>query len=424
MDLKELIENCKNVEIFHHFDADGYASAAIIGAYFLNHITGEFRIPVNFHSVNHRSPMKLADFNINDETLIFILDYSFSRKDDQDELLSLINQEKNIVWIDHHDTSKVIEANDKFKNLPGIRILDKNGVFDPSGCYLSWIWIIAALNNIDIRNVLKHPSYSVITTWLLHMSTYSPKWIRLISDYDTWTMSDRNSAPFVKALNFYGLGDTLISKNEKSFMTYYSDEIYFCKLDDSKISGVTDPIVKFNYELRTRLVQLSHTENREWADKRVEEIVAFGETLKEIDSIRNKRNVQNNSWESTIEISVRKDIIDPKGELNIEGDNNGIINRRFELLSLNAPGNSAMFGDEFEKYDAVSTVTFNGENFMYSFYSRKNNGAECHLIALAINMLYGITGGGHEHAAGCVTPEPILWKNKITRITDRNIEFV
>lgn len=72
-----------------------------------------------------------------------------------------------------------------------------------------------------------------------------------------------------------------------------------------------------------------------------------------------------------------------------------------KVLVLNDRGNSSMFGDRINDYDFVVSWRFDGEYYRYSLYSVKDD-IDCTPIA----KKYG--GGGHAHACGFSTTEPIV----------------
>jgi oligoribonuclease NrnB/cAMP/cGMP phosphodiesterase (DHH superfamily) len=66
-----------------------------------------------------------------------------------------------------------------------------------------------------------------------------------------------------------------------------------------------------------------------------------------------------------------------------------------KCFCLNRKGNSLMFGEKIDEYDAVIPFYFNNGKWTYSIYSKKEN-IDCSEIA----KTYG--GGGHKGAAGWV----------------------
>ena len=72
-----------------------------------------------------------------------------------------------------------------------------------------------------------------------------------------------------------------------------------------------------------------------------------------------------------------------------------------KCFCLNRKGNSLMFGDKINEYDAVIPFYYNNGKFTYSIFSNKED-IDCSVIAKS----YG--GGGHKGAAGWVTSKLIF----------------
>ena len=65
----------------------------------------------------------------------------------------------------------------------------------------------------------------------------------------------------------------------------------------------------------------------------------------------------------------------------------------YKCFCINRKGNSHMFGDKIEEYDAVIPFYFNGSRWTYSMYTEKDN-VDCEAVAKSFG------GGGHLKAAG------------------------
>lgn len=79
---------------------------------------------------------------------------------------------------------------------------------------------------------------------------------------------------------------------------------------------------------------------------------------------------------------------------HISGDNFG-VNRTIKTAVLNLGcGNSLYFGDVINDVDVCITMCFNGEQWVCSFYSNKED-IDCSIMASRLG------GGGHKGAAGC-----------------------
>lgn len=69
-------------------------------------------------------------------------------------------------------------------------------------------------------------------------------------------------------------------------------------------------------------------------------------------------------------------------------------------------GSSTWFGEKIKEYDFVCSFHYIGKDkiWEYSFYSDKDNGANCFELAQSINP----KGGGHKNAAGCTSDKFIF----------------
>ena len=89
-----------------------------------------------------------------------------------------------------------------------------------------------------------------------------------------------------------------------------------------------------------------------------------------------------------------------------------------EVLCLNEPyGNSRIFGDEFDKYDAVIKFSYDGKEWKYTAYASAvkdpNNEIDLSIIAKHFG------GGGHKHACGWSSKDNILDGSLIVPICAR-----
>jgi len=153
------------MKIFYHDDTDGRCAA---------HVIGNQTYPIM--SMDHSKYIAM-DYNrpfpfdkvVKDES-VYIVDYSISTED-MDKLFDIT---KNVVWIDHHQSS--LEKYKGYdKKISGIRY---NGL---AGCVLTWIYM-------KYGSVTQPSQYE----WEV------PEYIRLLGDYDTWTFKYGD-----RSLHFY-----------------------------------------------------------------------------------------------------------------------------------------------------------------------------------------------------------------------------
>lgn len=388
------------IHIWHHFDADGFCAAAVVRG-FLN-IENDFLKEHDKYNplmqvLEHAHPMKWD--HVSDGDVIFIVDYSFTRNDDVTEIISRMANVR-FIWIDHHVSSlKLLEEYPELEELAeeGLIYTDSPKL---SGCYLAYIYM---LWNYSAENRETHIcKYDVCE---LKDKLPVPDFVRLVSDYDTFSHSCENSVEFVKALGFVGL------KN-----CFYNDSVYFkldnvkyvsldicleCKLMTSKssylsmsdeyawISETYDSFVKSKSS--TIVLRKVLTTER----SAIQSLIAKGKSIIDIMKVYDAKDVKAKAFESFIRI--------PNDTY-----------REFKILVLNKVGNSLMFGDAYNKYDAVVTMFFNGEHFIYSIFSHTQSGLNCEMVGTYFKKVFGITGGGHTHAAGFSTLFPVFIKNAIS----------
>jgi oligoribonuclease NrnB/cAMP/cGMP phosphodiesterase (DHH superfamily) len=104
-----------------------------------------------------------------DDSEVWFVDYSFSNKANLQSFLALKEQVPlgNIVWIDHHKTSKeMIEADEAMANYVGL--VDADSFL--SGAFLTWFFIS-----------------TLYYTASAHIYLMIPRFIQYVSDWDTFT---------------------------------------------------------------------------------------------------------------------------------------------------------------------------------------------------------------------------------------------
>ena len=360
-----------NVVIFHHGDMDGFASAAIISAAVSNLMRGSYNHynvsdeNIEYVVCNHSSEIKFDPETLTPDTLVFIVDYSPSNP----EHLTLFSRifdivEGNVVWIDHHATSTdVMEKNPVMKH-----IANTTGYVDPTNTaaatVLCYEWYEAASrvfdHDVDIRTNLMNIYFE-----LDEVSIDIPYWIKLVDDYDRWQMNMEESLQFNNGCYYYGLHDVFTNMSS---------------LCDIKPASFRD------------MLTMSPYPDGCMCDLKCEEIISTGKILTEAKNRDNKRLVNAISFEREFQTEDGKS---------------------YKVICLNAVGNSSVFGDKYDEYDAVCLFSYNGTHYEYSMFAKDSSPIDCSAFAKYFGEKYGITGGGHLHAAGWSTPENILEKNII-----------
>ncbi len=137
------------IHIYHHNDADGRLSAAIVIDYIDYHAAA---VPFKLHECSYGPVPSFDDLGPNDT--VWIVDYSFKDAD----FARLVEQvgEAHIIWIDHHASCK----DSSYLSLMGERSFVNKG---PAACQLVWEYLYS-----------KDPP--------------EPFVVSLVGDYDSWAM--------------------------------------------------------------------------------------------------------------------------------------------------------------------------------------------------------------------------------------------
>lgn len=367
------------IHIYHHYDLDGYGAAAVIKRHFVDEILRPSKFCNDYNNFeyyvcNHNSNMDFSKVNEND--LIFIVDYSFNDQDKENIIEIYETLTQNIVWIDHHKTSEnIINEDVIFQNIAENGLVETSNRY--SGCLLAYIWCKHLQYNMlaDVNNKCEGVSYHVQLLFidlLLNSKKevdlikngseetvykYCPEWVQLVSDYDTFRHKLPDSVAYNSGANSIGLFDLCLNE------------------DTSRECDIT----------------------------RVESIVKHGSIILKHQEGVNKKLIKNNSFVTHLVIH-KKDGTEEKKD----------------IVCVNGYGNSMVFGDLYNQYDAVSIFNFNGDNFKYSMFSKKDGGMDCSIVALYYKFKYKLNGGGHLHAAGWSSPEMVFKKDQIVHIYEQS----
>ena len=383
--------------IYHHYDADGYASAAVIIRYALKKLVDVgARDTIILHSVEHGTPMGLDCVNPA-EDVVYIVDYSFSREDDKENLLRLYDGMKayhpygtpTIVWIDHHHTSDIIIKEDKrFREMASNGLVYTTNEY--AGCMLTYFYVMyqktmsplqhnhedyrvgyITLNGEESNESSNDMLFKIIKDNWKMLNDSAPLWIRMTSDHDTFTHKIPYSSEFVLAVNDAGL-----------HAVYLDEKDSFC-VDKNEID--------FN-----PLSSYLKMESYESADlRKVNQLIKIGKMLTGYRDRQNAKLIANNGYPITLNYMLKDASIDkPVGS--------------YSVYVMNGYGNSDVFGEYYNTYDAVCIWNFDGEKFKYSMYCRKDSPIDCSKTALYMKEKYGLNGGGHKCACGWSTPIPVF----------------
>lgn len=356
----------KTYHVFHHNDADGYASAAVLNRFYLNKLilaggdeNDESSVKCVYYSCNHNYPMDLSDIENGD--VVFILDYSFSREDDQKVLLRLEDKGCKVIWIDHHDTSHdLINKHEIFRRYAENGLVYTGTKY--SAAMLTYIWCQMMLYDVDnVGKAVIESNNALVVDYFELISFKAPYWIKLVSDHDTFTHELDESTPFCVAVTHYGLIDVFLGDDGWSS---YSDE------DD------------------------------DYAEDRTQHYIDDGKLLFDYQQNQNAQLFKRSGYRVKLTIN----------------------SETYEIACFNGYGNSYVFGDTFEEVDGCAIFSYDGTAWRYSLFSHKSSNCDCGNIASLFNTIYRITGGGHFHAAGWSAPVNVF--DPSYQYNDRGLKIV
>lgn len=172
------------VNIFHHNDADGYASAYLVRKTYPKEMTN-----IKYYVMDYSKEFPLNEISKDDT--VYIVDFSISP-----ELMSkLLEITENVIWIDHHRTS--IDMYKKFSTP--IRGLRFEGV---SGAGLTWLymndWSKKSIEELSQASISHEEAVETLENIL---KDNAPYWLRLVDDWDVWRHKYPESSFFNLAIS-------------------------------------------------------------------------------------------------------------------------------------------------------------------------------------------------------------------------------
>lgn len=186
------MKSYKNI-IFHHNDDDGIVSASIVIKDLLMNVynyedekRAYTKSDIKTFSIDYTVDLRelVKDYDLSCSTVYF-LDYSFSNVKNQEWLLELVDNNVDVIWIDHHKTSIDLCKNDeRFDKIHGVRCEYGSGAML---CYID------AKVGLPIRRY----DYQNEEIFNKELEQSNPnRFIRLIDDYDRWAKKYEDSNYF------------------------------------------------------------------------------------------------------------------------------------------------------------------------------------------------------------------------------------
>lgn len=402
--------------IFHHNDGDGFAAATLIASEYctlrsVKEMVDEdnftnVRVPEDLHiiAVNYNKSMDLSP--IQDGDTVYMLDYTSSRQDDIDSMNKLWKDHgKNIeyIHIDHHKSAlTVIEQCEGLKEY--LRI--NGGIFpteefEQAGCMLTFIAqsIGKSMFGLLFRGYYFKEEIPFndlnIKEKFTDIEDDAPVWIKLTADHDIFSGRYLDSHEFARGAYYNGLYHTYLDvKNSDSFLCLLVNE------QASKNSDIRQ-FVKSSYKT-------DEVSNKLYEKGKLIKGVLDGSYQKYLGK----------SFEIYINMSLSKELLDPTNKMDLQYNDDGVLNAEGKILCMNGFGNSEMFLNKFEEYDDCILFNFDGEYVEHSIYSKKSSSFPCHALAIWGGKFFGISGGGHEHAAGFYTDDLFFKKDRVFVLSD------
>lgn len=347
VNLKQVSNICvyfnRNIKIwvFHHTDVDGYCSGHIIERWTHYNELKERNNEVILTASDYSTDFSKFDIQKND--IVVFVDLSFTANTVH-HLKNINNITKNIIWIDHHASN--------------ISLVEK----DPDLKYMIRDWMICVLGNKENKY-----SAAMLTFCTLFDSIpdNAPYYIKLTSDWDTWTHEMEESIYFNEAMN--GDPDFRLIKEDGSI----NENSTYIKLwkEDCPLNYYEDKL-----EIKNR--------------PKLRSLIDIGKPVVEDRRNKDARYLHSNGF-----------------EFNLLG---------YSVLACNKRSNSLLFGDRINDYDLVCPFVLQQRNgkliYTYSLFTAKDD-IDCKEIA----EMFG--GGGHQAAAGFSLKQNIFtiksWRLKL-----------
>ena len=341
-------------KILHHNDDDGRCAAYIVRQDIIG--ATETVLPTDFIEYNYLGNLEKKYPELRDGERVYIVDICMD-----DEILKFIKycveHNAHIVHIDHHASGiKMMGTTVDPDSIPRYTYFMKNGI---SGSMLTWIY--ANVFNDEDR-----------------LDPMEAKF-----DFDSDDLRERCCR-----IDDFG---TPIDADDKKILSetmilHVPDVVRF--IDDNDIWKQKIVETK-SFSAGFRLCSNKHPLSHIWIDLFDETNSLQSDILKGImndgESILRYREV-------TDAINLRNGFF-----INVDGH---------DVVFLNTvEGNSMIFQEMYDNADAVCKYNFNGDCYIYTFYS-KDDGADVSELVKYLEEAFKnthdfISGGGHVHAAGC-----------------------
>ena len=364
----------KAYHICYHTDEDGLASASVIYEYLKRVNKKDSKnIIYFFYKIDHTMNLKsILPTRITDGDEIYFVDYSFSDINNLKYVLELSTHNIKVTWIDHHKTSEDIVYKSMYAFDPEVKLYEYENFYylintDYCAAYLSYAYAHNRLNGCYI------PSHHNISP-VMHDNEV-PLYIKYVDSWYTFKNNMDDTTEF--NIGIRSIKNRTPKNALSSMLNYNIDIINKLFSDNEEDHKVIDLYMK----------------------KYIKSAISKGKIIKSYEDINNESLCNDYGFEFSI-------IDDTES------------NRIYHCFALNKRGNSTMFGDRFNTYDIVIPFQFNGEQYVYSLYTNKED-VNCELLAKKFGEIDGLGGGGHAKAAGFQTYHQIIEANSTVHIINK-----
>lgn len=339
--LRKLVVNFYNLDlnfsdywIFHHTDADGLCSGSLVYMWLVN----IKKIPQpKIHLISSDYSNDYTKYDIKENDYVFFVDLSFTESS-VNKLKAINNIVKgNIFWIDHHESNVDLLNNDKeldsmVNDWLACVLQDRKNIY--SAAMLVYCTLF---NTVPVNNV--------------------PRYVTLVSDWDTWNHNLPDSIYFTKGVN----------SDPDYWMSRYNKES-------------DDYVINYN-SVWFRLFNESFENSNETL---MNNLIENARPVVDSEKVSNTRYLRSNGFETEL--------------------------FGYKVLACNQRSNSLLFGDEINNYDLVCPFVCHKRNgkmiYTYSLFTAKEDIVDCRKIAEQLG------GGGHKKAAGFSLDFNIFTTNK------------
>lgn len=354
--------NMNKYKIYYHNDMDGMCSRVIAEKIIeQRHGPLEKNDRIEAYKLSYKSTdVEYINKIDGDETLVIIVDYSFTDNtlDIFKEILRKTNGGRNLLWIDHHDSSIKFVEDHIIPTGDGERISmpTRNFLISKAGSAAYLTWTMYQPENFKDLNILKFKENRGVFD-MYKKVRYVPPAVRYVSDYDTFEHRFQNTDKFKLGYD---------SKPDKyAFMKELFN--FYGGWDEEEIQE----------QHPDKYVALNECGNA----------IAVGAIIETYITAENQTIIKAQGYESCI-----KDLRTGQMEL---------------VYVCNRLSNSWVFGDLYDRYKYVIVYHFTGTEYKYSIFSNLKLFSDTNCS----NYAEQFGGGGHKGAAGWRSKELMFLKN-------------